>query len=160
MKPCRTHGETKRYASNGKCVLCVSERGKVRHAAKIERRGNQHTGLKDGFIRLGTVAHRILLYVHEAGPSLHAELVEALGERGVSANLGRLVRHGFLYRAGRQSYKPGVRGGALFSLQKLRAVAQVNTAQASQARYRAAKKQEALRVASVFEWRGAMPLAA
>lgn len=159
MKPCRIHGETKRYASNGKCVACVAERGKARHAAQIERDGNYHAGLKDGFVRLGTLAHRILLYIHESGPALHAELVEVMpGEVGISGNLGRLVRHGFLYRAGRQSHKPGVRGGAVFSLHKQRALAPVNTSKASQERYRAAKKAERLRVASVFDWRGSIPL--
>lgn len=159
MKPCRIHGETKRYASNGKCVACVAERGKARHAAQIERDGNYHAGLKDGFVRLGTLAHRILLYIHESGPALHAELVEVMpGEVGISGNLGRLVRHGFLYRAGRQAFKPGVRGGALFSIEephwRVRQAVE-NTPKMSQDRYRAAKK---LRVASVFDWRGAIPL--
>lgn len=156
MKPCRTHGETKRYASNGKCVACVAERGKARHAASIERFGNYHTGLKDGYVRLGTLAHRILVYVYETGPALHAELVEVMrGEVGLSGNLSRLVRHGFLHRAGRQRYRVGLRGGALYALDKPRVMVVDNTPTMSQARYRSGKR---LKVASVFDFRGSIPL--
>ena len=155
--PCKHCGCTKRYASNGKCVGCVSIRGKARHAARIERRGNYHAGLKDGFIRFGTLAHRILRYIHDTGPAQHAELVEVMeGERGLSANLGRLVTHGFLYRTGRQSYKPGTRSGCVFSLEAPRAALQpANTHVENQARYRAALK---LKVPSVFDFRGRISL--
>lgn len=152
-------GTTTRYASNNKCVACLLAWGRSRHAARIAREGNYHAGLKDGYVRLNTLAHRILLYIHEAGPTLHAELVEVLrGEVGLSANLGRLVRHGFLHRAGHQAYKPGVRGGSLFSIEKPHwRLAQTVPAppKVSQDRYRAGR---ALKVPSVFEFRGSMSL--
>lgn len=158
-RPCNRCGGTRRYTSNGKCIACVATDGAARHAARIARDGNGHVGLKDGYVRLNTLAHRILLYVHEAGPTLHAELVEVLrGEVGLSANLGRLVRHGFLHRAGHQAYKPGVRGGSLFSIEKPHwRLAQTvpTTPRSRQHRYRAGR---ALKVPSVFEFRGSMTL--
>lgn len=152
-------GATLRYAANGKCVACVLAWGRSRHAARIAREGNYHAGLKDGFVRLGTLAHRILHYIHVGGPTLHADLVEAMpGEVGLSANLSRLVMHGFLHRAGRQAYRAGVRSGYLFSLKKPHnrvSMGPPTTPRSCQHRYRAAR---ALKVPSVFEFRGSMSL--
>lgn len=151
-------GTSTRYVSNGKCVACVAADGKARHAARIERDGNHKAGLKDGFARFGTLAHRILLHIHESGPTLHADLVEAMREEsGVSVNLGRLVRHGFLHRAGRMAFRSGVRSGYLFALKKPHSRVSLEPPPPSvgQARYRAASS---LKVPSVFEFRGSMTL--
>lgn len=158
-RPCNRCGGTNRYTSNGKCVTCVATDGAARHARAIARNGNYHAGLKDGFVRFGTLAHQILRHIHVAGPSLHADLVEAMpGEIGLSANLGRLVRHGLLHRAGRQSFRSGVRSGHLFSIEKPtrhESQARPHTPEACQSRYRAARK---LKVSSVFDYRGGMTL--
>ena len=158
-RPCNRCGGTRRYTSNGKCIACVATDGAARHAARIARDGNGHVGLKDGFIRFGTLAHQILLYVHQSGPTLHADFVEAMpGEVSLSANLGRLVKHGFLYRAGRQAYRSGVRSGYLFALKKPHSRVSADpptTPRSRQHRYRTGR---ALKVPSVFEFRGSMTL--
>lgn len=90
-KVCRPCGETLRYISNGKCVFCMAESGKRRFAREMALKGNHKVGLPAGFVRFGTTAHKILLHIHEAGPSTHAELTEVLGANDISTNLRRLA---------------------------------------------------------------------
>lgn len=151
-------GETLRYVRNGKCVACVATDGAARQARRTDRKGNYRVGLVDGFVRFGTLAHRILLYVHNIGPASHAELVEEMPEEvGVSATLGKLTRHGFLYRSGRQCHKPGIRSGYVFSLKK-RAAVELRTPTTARTRSLSYKAAQRLKVASVFDFRGSISL--
>ena len=151
-------GETLRYVRNGKCVACVATDGAARQARRTDRNGNYRIGVAEGFVRFGTLAHRILAYIHAVGPASHAEIVEEMPEEvGVSAILGRLVRHGLLYRVGRQSHKPGIRSGYVFSLSRPTAaeLRPPTTARTRNLSYKAAQR---LKVASVFDFRGSISL--
>lgn len=152
-RPCKHCGGTERYASNHKCRACVLAYGKARQAEVMALRGNKLFGLKEGFLRFGTLAHRILVYIHEHGPACHADLCEELGDTGVATNLVRLCRHGFLFRAGR-TRKPGERSKHLYSLSKSAppgSLRRISTRAEIDARCRAKRK---LRVTSVFDFRG------
>lgn len=152
-RPCKHCGGTVRYASNYRCRNCVLATSKARQAARMALKGNALHGLENGFLRFGTLAHRILVYIHEYGPACHADLSEELADEGVSVNLGRLCRHGFLFRAGR-TRKPGERSSHLYSLSKTPAqgsLRRISTRAEIDARCRAKRK---LRVSSVFDFRG------
>lgn len=152
-----THGpKAPRYASNGKCIQCVAERGHKRHVAKIERDGNWHVGVGSGFIWFGSLYEKILKHIYATGPISHADLREDMPEEiGLSVALGRLAACGFLYRVDYQASRTGVRGGYVFGLSPTRYVPKPPRRGVSQKRYKTAKP---LRVASVFEFRGRIDL--
>lgn len=157
-RPCVHCAGTLRYVSNGKCTACVATAGAARQAATIALRGTRRIGLRDGFVRFGSVAHAILLYVHEAGPSQLAELDDALPhELGLSVITHRLVKHGFLHRAGRQAYRPRIRSGHLYALDPPLGRIRTTRETTSQAQKRQ-RVDRRLRVPSVFEFRGNIPL--
>jgi hypothetical protein len=157
-KTCGTCGTTTRYESNRKCVECMRVGGAARFAKRMKLKGNDDAGLPQGFVRFGTLAHRILLHIHHYGPAGHDDLQQDLQDIGISANLGRLHKHGFLFKVGRTHVASGIRSGNVFGLtrahhnmHKIKMAAPGER----QARYRAAQK---LKVPSVFEFRGSVTL--
>ena len=81
---------------------------------------NLNAGLPNGFVRFGTVAHMILVYLHEYGdagaPALSQDTGFTVPE--LSANLGRLLKFGFVFRAGRAYSHAGIRSHMTFSLKE------------------------------------------
>lgn len=116
-------------------------------------------GLGQGFVRFGTVAHDILLYLHEHGPARYTDLFEELGHsRGVSANLRRLRKFGFIYKYDVSPLKEtGERTQAVWSLsmppgyrvRRMRDYKPLTPAERTK-RYRERKKK---RVSSIWEFR-------
>jgi hypothetical protein len=155
---CRHGSLAPRYATNGKCIQCVAERGKKRQAAKTARNGNMRIGVSGGFIWFGSLYEKILRHIHTTGPASNADLREDLpGKVGISVALGRLTKHGFLYRVDYQASKPGVRGGYVFDLKPAKA----KVAPAPPPRYESQKryiKARPFRVTSVFDFRGRIDL--
>lgn len=114
-------------------------------------------GLAQGFVRFGTVAHRILLAMHEHGDMRHSELVEELDvpTGNVGMNLTRLARYRFIWPAGKVSkYETGAaKTEMLFSLVHRRCIDQKYepaSGPEKQKYYRDARRK---RVASVWEFR-------
>lgn len=157
MRSLCTHGpKARRYASNGKCIQCVAERGKKRHDAKIARDGNWHVGVGSGFIWFGSLYEKILRHIYATGPASHADLRDDMPEEiGLSVALGRLAACGFLHRVGYQASKTGVRGGYVFDIAPVNTMPAPPPHSVSQKRYRTARQ---LRVASVFDFRGQIDL--
>ena len=75
-------------------------------------------GLPNGFVRFGTVAHLILVYLHEYGDAGSSALAEDLdlNRAETSANLGRLAKYEFIFPVGRSQSEEGVRSYTVFSL--------------------------------------------
>jgi DNA-binding transcriptional ArsR family regulator len=119
-------------------------------------------GLKQGFVRFGTAAHKILLAVHELGRATHAIILEEteLEPREVGMNLTRLRECGFLVKLGRvDGYVHNCRTQAMYAIPagKLRKLPefQNKTAQERTRKLRATKK---MKVPSVFNFRGEVRL--
>lgn len=115
-------------------------------------------GIAQGFIRLGSLAHRILTHMHKHGPVVAGDLrrtdahIEAVQ---VSATLTRLRRHGFIHVAGRHR-RPGYRAQRVFSLDADDQFSSpVVDGNERSRQYRARKK---VKVSSVFDFRGQIQL--
>jgi hypothetical protein len=119
-----------------------------------------NAGIAQGFIRFGSIGHHVMRYLYDNGPSLavdirrsdtHVETVQ------ISATLLRLRRKGYIYIVGRDR-KPGQRSHSLYSIEpinKKQLYVPLLTAAEKQKNSRERKK---LRVSSVFEFRGQIPL--
>lgn len=61
-------------------------------------------GLKMGFVKFGTVAHRILVTIHEFGPQSNADLVEHLEvcAPAIASNIQRLRENKYIFRVDRR----------------------------------------------------------
>ena len=117
-----------------------------------------NAGLAQGFVRFNTVAHEILLLLHEFGRMRHSDFVEELGSEkaaNVSATLKRLHVFGFIHPCGKLSkyIARDARTQQVWSLEIPEKITDYKRASVRERtrRYRAAKK---LQVASVFDWRG------
>lgn len=115
-------------------------------------------GLPQGFVRFGTVPHRILVFALEFGRITHTMVEQELGieRREIGINIHRLRKFGFLVRIGRvDGYKTGCRtqgvhvlwGPDIKPLKSFR-----NKTAAERTRKMRAKK--AVKVPSVFQFRG------
>mgnify|MGYP001034247610 CR=1 FL=1 len=60
-------------------------------------------GLPTGFVRFGTLAHKILLVAHRDGETSWVRLLQEFPDKSeaLSTNLRRLEEHGFLHLTGR-----------------------------------------------------------
>jgi hypothetical protein len=118
-------------------------------------------GLPQGFVRFGTLAHRVLVAIHEYGPmtvtSLKIELPD-VDIRALSTILGRLEVARFVFDIGRVGqYESGERTQTKYDLQQninRRPYKCVTHAQRS-ARYREKNRR---RVASVFDFRSTISI--
>lgn len=114
-------------------------------------------GLPQGFVRLGTTHHRLLVALHQLGPLRHRDLVEELGveSRQVSVAIAQLSRAGCIHRhPAARAYETGERTQAVWALEPYRGSKPLRAARVPgrerSARYRASRR---LRVASVFHFR-------
>jgi hypothetical protein len=115
-------------------------------------------GLPQGYVQFGTLAHRILVVLHELGNMRHRDLVEEMPDLlagCISVALRRLARAGLIHRVGVASaYDTGEKTGSIYSLHppthyvRRRRVPGAERA----ARYRAAQRMR--QATSVFAWRG------
>ena len=62
-----------------------------------------NAGLPQGFVRFGTVAHTILVHIHEQGVSSHINILDQcdVDSCEIGMNLTRLRCHGFIESVGR-----------------------------------------------------------
>lgn len=115
----------------------------------------RHPGLPQGYVLLGSMAHRILLALHAAGDLRLVDLVDELDAdmRFVSTLLKRLQAFHFVYCRHKVRGRGNVeRTQYVWTLQPCRYRALPRESCAARAkRYRQAKK---LRAASVFDFRG------
>jgi DNA-binding HxlR family transcriptional regulator len=114
-------------------------------------------GLPQGFVRFGSIAHRILIALHELGDMRHRDLVDEMPDLSVSCigmSLHRLMQAGLIHRVGvAAAYDTGEKTGSIYSLRPPTRHIRRHRATAAErtARYRAAQR---LRQAtSVFAWR-------
>ena len=114
-------------------------------------------GLPQGFVRLGTNHHRILVLMLELGPLRHLDVAEETGLPAgqVSVALQQLSRSGFIHRQPpSRKYDTGDRTQAVWGLEPYRGKLPLHTVAVPQAekqrRYRANRRG---RVASVWQFR-------
>ena len=113
------------------------------------------TGLPQGYVRFGSIAHRILVALHELGDMGQTDLNEEIDESpgAIGMQLTNLRRHGFIFIVRKASRcGTGQVTQAIYSLQRPEQVPCYRKATGAerQTRYRKAKK---MQVASVFELR-------
>ncbi|CAB4120833.1 hypothetical protein UFOVP2_11 [uncultured Caudovirales phage] len=120
-------------------------------------------GLKQGFVRLDSLAHRILQCVLLIGPATEAEISEELGcdRRHTATILIKLVKTGLIFRHGKiHAYKYGGRTKMVFGLEPRSKPIPYKRATPIERskRYRDKLKSDAkialIRVPSVFDFRG------
>lgn len=116
-------------------------------------------GLPQGFVRLGTNHHRILVLMLELGPLRHRDLMEetGIGSGQVSVALQQLSAAGLIHRhPPARQYDTGDRTQAVWGLHPYRGKLPIHTVrvphQERQRRYRANRRR---RVASVWQYRPA-----
>ena len=123
-----------------------------------------YIGLPSKFVGFNTMAHRILVHLHQHGPSSAGVLAEDLRGtareplKAVSANLVRLHRGGFIFIVGRSRVVNGTRSSYLYGLTESRAGAERVTIKDGATRSREWRAKKALKVPSVFQFRGSMEL--
>lgn len=116
-------------------------------------------GIAQQFVRFNSLAHHILKRLHDEGPATGAELARKRTHAEavqVSSTLIRLRRADMVFIVGR--HRPtGKRSHPLYGLQPVirQTGPRVMTRAEKQAGYRERLK---VRVPSVFEWRGSIPL--
>lgn len=118
-------------------------------------------GIAQGFVRFGSVACRVLRHLHEFGPCTAGELKRSATRSEtvqLSATLLRLQAHGFVFAVGR--HRPsGSRSFVLYDLKRPKYPELTRTPPLTQTeRTRAYRERRALKVASVFNFRGKIPL--
>jgi hypothetical protein len=121
-----------------------------------------NAGIAQGFVRFGTLAHRILVIAYEqrwtSNRAVHDELksqgiVFDHSNAAIAANLARLRDHGFLYIVGRDRGPTG-RSFALYAITP-RTGNQIYVKPMTPAeRTRKYRARKAVRVPSVFNFRG------
>lgn len=122
-----------------------------------------NVGIASGFIRFGSLAHRILVIVHEHKRTSHRQIYTELKDQdsrlahsktAVNTNIGRLRDNGFLYVVGSSRGRMG-RSFALYAITRRHKGSQdyvkPMTATERTRKYRARK---AVKVPSVFAFRG------
>lgn len=119
-----------------------------------------NAGLPQGFVRFGSVAHRVLVYIHESGHAMHAQIVQDLDLSAdeVGMCLTRLRRLGFIHRIGRaSSYKHHVERTqlvyAIDSSHRAKEFENVKNKSTAE-RTRRYRERKAIRVPSIFDFRG------
>ena len=119
-------------------------------------------GIPQGFVQFDTTAHMILKIMHEHGPQSNQSLCEALGGTkkklsDVSTNVTRMIEYGLLYRIGRQRPRVG-RSFGMFYYEKVypREFRIINLTPNQRSQKSRARK--AVAVASVFNFRGVIPV--
>lgn len=122
-------------------------------------------GIRQGFVCFGTVAHRILVAMHQAGDMRLRDLDEELRDVAVAAismQLTRLERYGLVHRIKKAPlYSTGDKTQWIYSLTPpARPPAPYHraTTRERSARERGRRAQRAVRVPSVFDWRGTCQL--
>lgn len=116
-------------------------------------------GLGKGFVKFGTLAHRVLMLAHDSGTVQYSDIVEELG---VSPNatgmvLTRLHRNRFLHAVGRTPTVDGKRTERVYAIEpKRRRPANLASLEPESSAQRTKRMRQRKRtaVASVFEWRG------
>lgn len=116
-------------------------------------------GLGMGFVRFGTLAHHILVLIHEEGPQTNASISAQYGEaQAVAANIQRLLANGFLFVVGKD--RPAVgRSHRVYGLTKpesQRGFLRRMTGAERSAKYR--KRKPLRETNSIFNFRGSIPL--
>lgn len=123
---------------------------------------NNAIGLAQGFVRFGSMAHHVLLKMHELGDMRYTDLVTEMPDevpRAIGTAIDRLRKHKFIHRKDLATkYVTGEKTQWLYSLgpktnkdgYKHRPATNAEKA----ARYRANQAALRRRVPSVFEFRG------
>jgi hypothetical protein len=121
-------------------------------------------GLPHGFIPFNTMAHRILVHMHHHGPMTANALAEDLRGtareplKAVSANLHRLHIRGFIYKVGRARVRGGSRSCSVYSLIDSTSGVERVSIKNGATRTRDYRAKKALKVPSVFNFRGNIQL--
>jgi hypothetical protein len=119
-------------------------------------------GIGKGFVKFGTMAHRVLTLIHASGratlPGLHQDIVDLQGDdpslyREVGTTLDRLHHYGLIHRVGRQRSAAG-QLAYVYALEKGGRGADWEQARSSSERCRRYREKARVRVSSVFEFRG------
>lgn len=115
-------------------------------------------GLYKGFVKFGTLAHKVLLQTRDAGSISYQAIVDDIGVSPNAAGmvLTRLRRNGFLFCIGRTPPQYGKRVEWVYGLTRGRRpleLAEV-AAETSTQRSRRLRQRKRMAVASVFDWRG------
>lgn len=120
-----------------------------------------YIGIPSGYIRFGTLAHKILLFIHENGRSTQSMLVEELGKENtshISLALKKMADYGFVYRWGKWRARPGDNRMQSWNIcppqMEIRDTPKL-TSKERGARYHKKRK---MKVASVFNFRGKVSL--
>lgn len=127
-----------------------------------------NAGLGQGFVRFGTLAHIILKLMAEAGPQsnnsicAHLDDLENLGQtvhdkRAVAANLGRLLKYGFIVEVGRVRPDSG-RSAAVFHYNPFRPKEFQLKKMTPAERQKKHRMMRGKRVNNVFDFRGTIKL--
>lgn len=121
-------------------------------------------GLVQGFVRFGTLAHKVLVLMLEAGTLRHTEICNEfeVTPAHVAATLQRLSKYGFIFAVDRASQlETGTRTETIYALQpehKKKRRWRPATPRERTANYRANKKAKqiakSLKVPSIFHYRG------
>lgn len=123
-----------------------------------EKRKGFFPGMRQGYLRFDTLAHKILLHVYEHGPSTNCELQEALEKSSneISAQLCVMRRYGFIYLNSPKARRSDGRLCYRFGLfeNKHRKIPVLTPAERSR-RY---KERQKIKVPSVFQFRGSISL--
>ena len=126
-------------------------------------------GLAQGFVRFGTLAHLVLRHIHEHGPITHSTVAEEWGRANhtpshIGTCLDKLHKYGYIRRCGSTAYTPGSRCQWLYKLVNPVATylppeptSKVHKGTSGD-RTRAYRQGKQGRVASVFDWRGRIPI--
>lgn len=153
---CSACGGTYFYISNHKCVACLQASGKARAQKRASMNLRGRNGVKQGFLMFGTVAHQILMHLDRNGPATHGELRDGVGTT-VTTDIRRLLEAGFIEVIGEvrdarslpcKAYDIPGRSEKLPKVKRM-------TRKEMHANYR---KRRQARVASVFEFRGKIPI--
>lgn len=122
-----------------------------------------NAGIAQGFIRFGTLAHQILILMHETGHQSNSSLTDTLiGDladppQAIAVNLQRLLRHGFIFVVGKDRPPVG-RSHRIYGLTPQVNILRVRkmTPQERTAKYRARRALQ--QTTSVFTFRGSVQL--